>query len=333
MKKLALLFVVVLVLAGCTQAAAPVCPECPVAEACPAVEPCPVVEPEAKAEGTYYWLAANNSNPFYVPGLLGWKAAAEDLNVNIKFVGPEDPNLADQIKTLEGLVANPETNGILFYAMDFNAGEPMVIEAEAKGIPVVYANTDSPFKTRSGFIGTDHATMGRQAAALAAELIDCKGSVGAIGNDSVVVPKRMKTFLEEVVNLCPDVKAEEMGLFPGDLTSALSTLDAYMIAHPDLTLLWWADGVAGQTVSPWKEKVDAGIKTLFLGSDMQPAALEAVKDGTWVATMGQDTFAEEYWGLQFLVAKKNGLAIPDSTLLSTMIITKDNVDPWLEVLK
>jgi ribose transport system substrate-binding protein len=279
---------------------------------------------------TFYWLAANIGNAFYVPGLEGWNAAAKELGVKVQFVGPlEGLGLADQINTFEQLNADPNTGGILFYAMDFNASEPLIQDAEGKGIPVVVANTDSPFKTRSGFIGTDHKQMGQAAAGYAAKILDCKGSVGGIGNNSVVVPLRIQAFNEQIKVLCPDITVYEASLYDGSALAAVATVDAYMVAHPDLSLLWFADGAANNTIGPWKERVQAGCTTLFLGSDMPPAALEAVKDGTWIGSMGQDTWAEEYWGLTMLVNKALGKSIPDTIYVASLVVTKDNVDQWI----
>lgn len=290
-----------------------------------------VVAPEPEKEpGTYYWLAANNSNSFYAPGLVGWEQAAKELNVNVEFVGPEEPNLAEQIQTLETLVASSETKGVFFYAMDFNAGEPTIIEAENKGIPIIYGNTDSPFKTRRGFIGTDSSIMGQQAAGYVKAKLGCDITVAGLGNNGIVVPGRLQYFLDAFVEICPEAEVLELGLCDGSLQGSITLLESYTLAHPDADLIWWGDGAAGQLVEVWKEIKDNGSKTVFLGTDMQQPALEAVRDGDWIGTIGQDTFAEEYWGLHFLVAASNGLAIPDTTMLSTMIITADNVDQYLD---
>jgi len=280
---------------------------------------------------TFYWLAANISNAFYVPGLEGWNAAAKELGVKVQFVGPlEGASVAEQSQTFEQLNADPNTGGILFYAVDFNAAEPLIEEAEGKGIPVEVGNTDSPYKTRSGFIGTDHKQIGQSAAAYAAKVLGCKGSVGAVGNNSVVVPLRMQAFNEQIKMLCPDITVYEESLYDGTAMAAVATVDAYMIAHPDLSLLWFADGAANNTIGPWKERIEAGTKTLFLGSDMPPAALDAVKDGTWIGLIGQDTYAEEYWGLQMLVAKALGKSIPDTIFVASLVVTKDNVDQFIK---
>jgi len=327
-KKYALLIVLMLVLAlgsGCKDD-----PEATAAAVVTVVDvsPPPTPLPE-KEPGTYYWLAANNSNSFYDPGLKGWNAAAEELNVNVEFVGPEEPSLAEQINTLEMLIANPDTRGIFFYAMDFNAGEPMVVEAQEKGIPVIYGNTDSPFKTRVGFVGTDSAIMGQQAAGYVESQLGCDITVAGLGNNGIVVPGRLQFFLDAFVEICPEATTLVLGLNDGSLAGSIALLESYTIAHPEADLLWWGDGTAGQLVEVWKEIKDNGFKGQFLGTDMQKPALEAVRDGDWLGTIGQDTYAEEYWGLQFLVAHNKGLAVPDSTLLSTMIITADNVDQYL----
>jgi ribose transport system substrate-binding protein len=314
-KKLLVPVLLALVLAACAPAVAPTV-------AAPAV-----VDPLAGK--TFYWLGDNISHPFYVIGLKGWNEAAKELGVKTQFVGPLVTDPAGQFKTLEELVANPNTAGILWYPENFTAGEPLIEEAQAKGIPVVIANSDSPFKTRVGFIGTDHGQMGRSAAAVAAKLINCKGSVGSIGNNSAPVLVRLQAFGDQMKVLCPNVKIEESAPYEGSALGAVATVDAYMVAHPDLTLLYFADGAASSTIAPWRERIQAGCKTLFLGSDMPDEALQAVKDGTWVATMGQDTYAEEYWGLTFLVNAALGKSIPDTTFVAAMIVDKTNVDKFL----
>ena len=288
-------------------------------------EPAPELEP-----GTYYWLAANNSNSFYNPGLVGWNQAAKELNVNVEFVGPEEPNLAEQIATLETLVASEETRGVFFYAMDFNAGEPTIIEAEAKGLPIIYGNTDSPFKTRRGFIGTESSIMGQQAAGYVKSKLGCDITVAGMGNNGIVCPGRLQYFLDAFAELCPESTALELGLNDGSLQGSITALQSYVIAHPEVDLIWWGDGAAGQLVEVWKEIKDSGFEGQFLGTDMQKPALEAVRDGDWLGTIGQDTYAEEYWGLYFLVAASKGVAIPDTTMLSTMIITQENVAQYLD---
>ena len=90
----------------------------------------PVVKPTAKSKEVYYWLADQITHPFYVPGIAGWNAAAADLGVEAEFVGAPEPGLADQIKMLEGLLADPATAGrdagsaLLHFGIEPRAGSP-----------------------------------------------------------------------------------------------------------------------------------------------------------------------------------------------------------------
>lgn len=280
-------------------------------------------------QGTFYFLAANNSDPFYVPGVKGFTDAGNSVGMKTQFVGPMDLNLAEQMKTFEQLVADPNTKGILFYAMDYNAAKPIIEKAIAKGIPVVNGAADSPFKTRTAFIGYNNTVLGNQAAEWAAKLINCKGEVGTISVNGANLTERTEAFNKHIVELCPDVQVDERATHDGSATGAASTIDSYLVAHPKLTLLWFADGGAGQQVQTWKDKQAAGVKTMFLATDMPPATLQAVKDGIFVGSVGQDTYTEEYWGVLLLDAANKGLRVPDTVYLSAILVDKSNVDKYI----
>lgn len=280
-------------------------------------------------EGTYYFLAANNSDPFYIPGVKGFTDAAKSVGMKSEFVGPMDANTAAQMKTFEELVANPNTKGIFWYPADFNAGEPFVQAAVDKGIPMVIGAADSPYKTRDAFIGYNNTVLGNQAAEWAGELVGCKGSVGTIAINGPNLTERIDAFNKHIVEICPDVVVEERASHDGSAASAASAIEAYLVAHPDLTLLWFADGGAGQQVQTWKDKQEAGVKTMFLATDMPPATLQAVKDGVFTGSVGQDTYTEAYWGVMLLDALSKGQRVPDTLYLSAIMVDKSNVDQFL----
>lgn len=314
-KKIFLFMLMMVMLAGC-------------ASKVPA--PTEIAPPQPTAEtGTYYFLAANNSDPFYIPGVAGFTQAGKELGVKTEFVGPMDLSLAAQMKTFEELVANPDTKGIFWYAMDFNAGEPFVKEAIAKGIPVVIGAADSPYKTRSAFIGYNNTVLGQQAGAWAAKLTNCKGSVGTVSVIGPNLEERKAGFYAYLKQVCPDLKLIDPVTHDGSAANATAVLQAYMVANPDLTLLWFCDGGAGQQVQTWKDMQASGTKTMFLAMDMPPATLDAVKDGTFIGSVGQNTFAEEYWGMKLLYAKAHGIDIPDTVYLSAILVDKSNVDQYI----
>ena len=102
----------------------------------PMTPPVVVEEKPVSDDGTYYFLAANNADPFYVPGVQGFNDAGELVGVKTEFVGPMDMNVNEQLKTFEELVANPNTGGIFWYPTDFAIGETVIKDALQKDIPV-----------------------------------------------------------------------------------------------------------------------------------------------------------------------------------------------------
>lgn len=276
------------------------------------------------------WVAGNNSDPFYVPGLKGWNEAAQQANVKTDFLGPMEMNLAAQMKVVEEVLARPDTCGVFYYPADFNAVEPFIKDAKAKGIPFIIGAADSPFKTRTAFIGYDNNVLGAQAGAWAADLIGCKGSVGTVGNASAAnVTQRIQAFNDYIKATCPDVKIVQQVTHDGSAASGTSAIDSYLVANPDLSLIWFADGASGQQAGPWKDRQTQGVKTLFLATDMPDQTLEAVRDGVFVGTVGQDTYTEEFWGMLMLAEAAKGKRIPDTVYLSAILVDQANVDKWL----
>lgn len=291
----------------------------------------PVVVEPTQRPGAYYFLAANNADPFYIPGVKGMEEAGKLVGMKTEFVGPMDLNIAAQLKTFEELVASPNTKGILWYPSDFAIGEEIIAAAHEKGIPVIIGALDSPYKGRDAFVGYDNTVLGTQAGAWAAKLIDCKGSVGTIGIQSGPnVPERIAGFENYIRSVCPDVTIIPQVTHDGSEANEAATLEAYMIANPDLTLLWWADGAAGIQAQLWKEKQELGVKTMFLATDMPPATLQAVKDGVFVGSVGQDTYTEEFISIIMLDLLSKGYRVPDTMYLSTILVDKDNVDEYIE---
>jgi ribose transport system substrate-binding protein len=284
--------------------------------------------PPAQDSGVYYFLAANNSDPFYITGVKGFTDAGKALGVKTQFVGPMDLSLSAQLTTFEQLIADPTTKGIFWYPMDFNAGEPYVQSAVDKHIAMVIGAADSPFKVRNAFIGYDNTVLGQQAGAWVSKLTNCKGSVGTVSVVGPNLEQRKAGFYAYLKSVCPDLTLVDPVTHDGSAANASAVLQAYMVAHPDLTLLWFCDGGAGQQVQTWKDIQAGGSKTMFLAMDMPPSTLAAVKDKTFVGTVAQDTYTEEYWGLVYMYNLNHGIHIPDTTYLSALLIDQSNVDQY-----
>lgn len=313
-KLIVLCLIVLLVVVGCGDKEATVAPP-----------------PETtESQQVYYFLASNMKDAFYIPSIKGFTQAGVDLGIKTEIAGPMEYSLSELLKTFEALVAKPTTAGIYFVGMDVLSGEPMIKAAQAKGIPVVVGMADTQGRARDAFIGYDNVMLGNAAGEWIAELTDCKGVVGAIGNPGATVIIRTDAMLAYLAERCPDIKTVPFVSAEPTMASGVATLEAYLVANPDMTLFWYADGVSGLLAPYWEDRQELGSEVMFLATDMPPAALQAVKDGVFVGTVGQDTYSEEYFGLQILYHASQGKRVPDSSFMAPILVDKLNVDQFIE---
>ncbi len=283
--------------------------------------------PTDVADQEYIWVAANVAHPFYAEGKAGWDAAAAKLGVKASLVGPVQADVQQQVTIIEQAIAKPTTAGILVYAVDFNALEPVLLKAREAGIPVINGNGDwTNTAVRDSFVGTANESLGRSAADLVAKALNNEGTVGIVSFITAQNhQERVKGFEERIAEAYPNIKI--LGTAPHDGSPEQETraAAAFLQANPDVDLLWTTDAGSGFVAQVIKEQGREG-DVLAVGTDRTAEQLAAIRDGTVYATITQDTFAEEFTALNMLYWLKNQQStIPDSCITSPAVITKDNV--------
>lgn len=283
----------------------------------------------------YIFLAANNADPFYVPGLAGWNDAGKMLGVKVEFAGPLDMDVAEHFKQFAALNAQEDTAGIFWYPVDFQAGGPLIQESLDKGISLVIGAADSPLPIRDAFIGYDQTMLGSAAAQLAAEAL--KGRTGKVrigvpeSGRQIQLTERVVGMKDLLPKLLPDLEIEWVmaTMVEESVDGVIKALRAFITAQPDLDLFWFPGGQSGSFGGMIEELRAAGNKTIWLGTDMPPVMLDAIQKGLIYGSIGQDTYTEEFWGLMLNYFKYNGYRVPDKVYLRAITITKDNVDEFI----
>lgn len=325
----------VTVLAGCSSSstsesssAAPAPSSAAEATAAGSAGPAESAAPAVSDDCTYYWLAANTTHPFYVEGKSGWDAAASELGVQAELVGPQDSDVTQQVSQLEQMIAQKDgTCGILLYAVDYNAMTPVLQKVREAGIPIINGNGDSEDKgLRDAFVGTDNAALGRAAADLACESLGGQGQVGIVSFITAQNhQERVAGFEEEIKAKCPDVEVLPVAPNDGSTEGAFAAANGLLTANPDVNLIWATDaGSPGVARAVEERGVTDTVKVV--GTDRTPEQIDAIKRGTVLATITQDTATEEYVALHYLNWLRNGRAVPDETITAAFVITADNVD-------
>ena len=279
------------------------------------------------ADQEYIWVAANVSHPFYAEGKAGWDAAAKSLGVTAQFVGPENPDVQQQIALIEAAIAKPTTAGIVIYSVNDEAIEPVLNQARAAGIPVIAANGEiKDHSARDAYVGTANTALGATAADLVGKALNGGGKVGIVSFITAQNhQERVQGFKAELAAKFPAIEVVGIASEDGTPQSETTAAATFLQAHPDVNLLWTTDAGSGFVAQVIKDQGLQG-RVLAVGTDRTAEQLAAIKDGTVYATVVQDTFAEEWTALYFLYWKYNQLSsISDTCITRPAVITKDNV--------
>ena len=74
---------------------------------------------------------------------------------------------------------------------------------------------------------------------------------------------------------------------------------------------------------------DVAPNVKYLCTDMPDITLQGIKDGKIYATLGHDTYTQEFWGIVLAYYAYHGLTIPEDVTIHGLVITTDNVNEYL----
>ncbi|MHC4481759.1 MAG: sugar-binding protein, partial [Planctomycetota bacterium] len=120
-----------------------------------------IVVPRGDAKKLRFALVPKSiGHPYWEGVREGMAKAAERLGVEAVFQGPAQASIEDQLKVIEGLIAEGY-DGIGISPNDPDAVKEVIKRAMAKGIAVVTFDSDAPESERLFYIGTDNREGGR----------------------------------------------------------------------------------------------------------------------------------------------------------------------------
>ena len=129
--------------------------------------------PEAGAKMRFALVPKSIGHPYWEGVREGMIAAADRLGVEAVFQGSPQASIEEQLKVIEGLIADGY-DGIGISPNDPDAVKEVIKRAMAKGIAVVTFDSDSPDSERLLYIGTDNREGGRVGAKALIEILGIK---------------------------------------------------------------------------------------------------------------------------------------------------------------
>jgi len=286
--------------------------------------------------GLYFRLVTHGANdPFWAVFQQGMIDAANQLGckATIDLAGSD---MALQAKDFQEAVAQ-RPDGIALVINNDTAWNKPVADAIAKGIPVIGVNNDvktgAAGNARLCYIGQDerHAglSVGRAVFGaakakgwdLASMKVACMVEVAGANYGVVRSSGIVDAMKEYGMSGAPDIVDCTL-----DMTQAEQRITSYLIAHPDVKLIFGLGGITTDRLTTAMKNAKKKVGDMLGGGfDATPGTQTGLKEGYMVASIDQQQYLQGYFAVYVLyLIKKYDLRPNIDT--GGYLITKDNIE-------
>ncbi|MDR1137502.1 MAG: substrate-binding domain-containing protein [Synergistaceae bacterium] len=287
---------------------------------------------------TYYINVFLTGVEFWKGVYDGFKAAADQLGVKVEYGGTPEYDAALQVTSFEQMLAKKPA-GICTHPISETNLTDSIDKAAELGVPVATMYIDAPDSARIGFWGTDTTIEGEYAADLLVKAIGESGEIVIIERPQENVARRITAFKAKLEKSYPNIKIVASGFAEGDQTKATELTAQMLQAHPNIKGMVAFSAV--EAVGAIVAKEETGSDMAIITYELEPAVIDAIKEGKVYATIGHDSFSNGYWSLVALYCAHNKLnnsytndwslkraytPTPLINIFDNLVVTKENVD-------
>jgi ABC-type sugar transport system substrate-binding protein len=283
-----------------------------------------------------YWNTTTNA--FQEMALGVKQAVKESQRVNLVSTAPNSTN-PSQVVSMFQSATQTSKDGIILQALVADIFARPVKDATAAGIPVIAI--DAPPPANAGvdlFVSNDNFEVGR---AVAREIIksipaDAKGEIvlGTTGPGVPPLEHRLIGMQEIIKKERPNVTivgplntAGATGT--GSVSENYEVWNGIIKAHPDALAFMAPSNTDAATLATYQRQT--GKKLLVGGCDLEPLALQGVKDGYIRALGSPEHWLKGYIAMKLLINNaQKGKAIPKGFWDSgALLITRANINAMI----
>jgi ribose transport system substrate-binding protein len=269
------------------------------------------------------------AHPVWDNSRLGFEDAGKDLGFEAQYVGPQGLDttaMIDQIETaiIEGV------DGIITFALDPAAFEPVLKKAEEKGITVVLVFSEVEGVNNIAKVGTSEVDLGKNGAQeVIRQLGDTPPKVIYMGSQPTQqFPEKVRSGYEEVLSEVPGYEVLAMEYCNSDMIEAMEKFEALYRTYPDVTAVIGVCGEAGPAAAKVAKEFGIVDDLFIMAIDAVDETKDLIRDGSIEATMEQNFYGVGYISAQVIydfvtTGKKPKTYDIDS---GSFPVTKENVD-------
>jgi ribose transport system substrate-binding protein len=254
---------------------------------------------------------------------------AQGTDVEVIWKGPlREDDREQQIQVVEGFAAQG-VSGIVLAPLDNRALVRPVSEAHRAGVPTVIIDSGLESNDFVSFVATDNRKGGTLAADRMGQLLNGKGKVLVLryAEGSASTTEREEGFISELKQKFPDIELVSTNQYAG------ATRDTAKRASENL-LNTYADQVQG--IFTPNESSTAGMllalqdigkagKVSFVGFDSSQTFIDALNANQLHGIVVQNPFNMGYLGVRTMVDNLQGKPVSKQIDTGVMLVTKENM--------
>ncbi|MCE1252228.1 MAG: sugar ABC transporter substrate-binding protein [Anaerolineae bacterium] len=289
--------------------------------------------PQVKANKPYNIaiIVKSQAAPVWESHLIAAAKAGKDMGVNIL---PYAPTKADNVAEQKAMLEDVATKGVdcvVLAPANSNAVQGPVASLVAKGIPVVYDNTQGAGDDYLSFVGVDSVQAGEVIGKTVAELMKGQGKLLILEG----VPGQ-QTSDDRIKGIKSVLDKDYTGITYKSISAHWMFDEGRKVAED--TLQSWPDlggivGVGGNSAEGAAEAVDAAGLTgkVIVGAfDVQSPTVKAMKEGKEAFTISQGVYEQAYYSVAACVMALNGQQPPREIRTPIKVVMAAEVDKYDE---
>jgi len=247
----------------------------------------------------FIMIAVNNQLPYWQEAKAGFMAAAAELKVQAKFIGPDTYDPKAEQKALQDIVLQ-KPSGILIHVADPAVLMYDIDKAIAAGVPVVTFDADAPVSKRLFFIGTNNYQAGLLGGKRLAEELKDKGNVVVFTMpEQTNLAERLRGYREALARY-PDVRIVRVVDIAGDPRVAFDTTAEIIGKEGDkVNAFVCLEAQAGREVATVLNDRKVQNKVV-IAMDTDADTLDWIDKGVIAATIAQKPYTMAMVGLRML---------------------------------
>jgi ABC-type sugar transport system substrate-binding protein len=268
------------------------------------------------------------TNDFWLALERAAEGQAKDLGVKFINLTTETQDAEAQKRAVDNAITQG-VDALIIGATDTRGWDDTLAKAKAAGIPAITVDSgiDNPYV--STLIQTDNLSAAGLAGDYLCQQLGNKGKAlvlgGTVGHQT---GDARKNGVEEKLKGCGVEVISDYSDW--DTQKSAQLAQNTLTANPDLNAIFVAfDPGAAAAASEVDQKGLTG-KVLVVGFDALPVMLDRIKAGTAAATVRQDPATMGKEGINLALKVINGESVDAKTLIPGVLITKDNVDQYLQ---